>query len=80
MSFEVILPKMGLTMEEGTVVEWLVNVGDRVEKGQQIANLETEKVVISLESPKTGVVEKIIVPVGSDAVEVGTILCLIKED
>ena len=36
---EIIMPKLGLTMEEGTLVRWLVDEGDQVEKGQQIATI-----------------------------------------
>ena len=75
---EVKLPKWGLTMEEGTISEWLVSVGDTVEVGQVLANVETEKVTTALESPVAGVVQSIDVPVGED-VEVGTVLCVLAE-
>ncbi|MEJ2559915.1 MAG: biotin/lipoyl-binding protein, partial [Anaerolineae bacterium] len=39
------MPKLGLTMEEGTVVHWLVAEGDQVEKGQALLEVETDKVV-----------------------------------
>ncbi len=73
---EVKLPKWGLTMEEGNVTEWLVSVGDAVQEGQVLANLETEKVTTALEAPVAGVVQSIDVPVGED-VPVGTVLCRI---
>ena len=75
---EVKLPKWGLTMEEGNVVEWLVSVGDQVTEGQVLANLETEKVTTALESPVAGVVESIDVPEGEDVL-VGTVLCKIAD-
>jgi pyruvate/2-oxoglutarate dehydrogenase complex dihydrolipoamide acyltransferase (E2) component len=75
---EVKLPKWGLTMEEGTVSEWIVSVGETVEAGQVLANVETEKVTTSLESPVAGVVQSIEVPEGEDVV-VGTVLCRIAE-
>jgi len=73
---EVKLPKWGLTMQEGTVSEWLVSVGERVETGQMLANVETEKVTTALESPVAGVMQSIEVPEGED-VPVGTVLCVI---
>lgn len=73
---EVKLPKWGLTMEEGSISEWLISVGDTVEVGQVLANVETEKVTTALESPVAGVVQSIDVPVGED-VEVGTVVCTI---
>lgn len=75
---EVKLPKWGLTMEEGSVSEWLVSVGERVEAGQVLANVETEKVTTALESPVAGVVQRIDVLEGED-VSVGTVLCVIAE-
>ena len=75
---EVKLPKWGLTMEEGTVSEWLVSVGETVEAGQVLANVETEKVTTSLESPVAGVLQSIEVPEG-EGVAVGTVLCRIAE-
>jgi pyruvate/2-oxoglutarate dehydrogenase complex dihydrolipoamide acyltransferase (E2) component len=75
---EVKLPKWGLTMEEGSVSEWLVSVGERVEAGQVLANVETEKVTTALESPVAGVVQRIEVPEGED-VAVGTVLCVLVE-
>jgi pyruvate/2-oxoglutarate dehydrogenase complex dihydrolipoamide acyltransferase (E2) component len=75
---EVKLPKWGLTMEEGSVSEWLVSVGERVEAGQALANVETEKVTTALESPVAGVVQRIEVPEGED-VAVGTVLCVLVE-
>ena len=75
---EVKLPKWGLTMEEGSVSEWLVSVGETVEAGQVLANLETEKVTTTLESPVSGVVHSIEVPEGED-VPVGTVLCVIAD-
>jgi pyruvate dehydrogenase E2 component (dihydrolipoamide acetyltransferase) len=75
---EVKLPKWGLTMVEGSVSEWLVSVGERVEAGQVLANVETEKVTTALESPVAGVVQRIEVPEGED-VAVGTVLCVLVE-
>lgn len=75
---EVKLPKWGLTMEEGSVSEWLVSVGETVEAGQVLANVETEKVTTALESPVAGVVQSIEVSEGED-VAVGTVLCTIAD-
>jgi len=75
---EVKLPKWGLTMEEGSITEWLVAVGDQVKAGTVLANVETEKVTTALESPIAGVVHSIEIPEGED-VNVGTVLCVIAE-
>jgi pyruvate/2-oxoglutarate dehydrogenase complex dihydrolipoamide acyltransferase (E2) component len=80
MATEVILPKWGLTMEEGTLVAWHVEEGDRVEEGQVIADVETEKVTNELEAPVSGVISKILVAEDTEEIEVGTVLCLIDQD
>jgi len=76
---EVILPKWGLTMEDGTVVSWLKSVGDTVAEGEVLAEIETEKVETELESPCSGVVARILVA-EDDTVDVGTVLAIIAAD
>lgn len=76
MSTEVILPKWGLTMEDGTVVAWHVVEGERVVEGQVIAEVETEKVENELEAPCAGVVAQILVQ-EDETVDVGTVLAVI---
>jgi pyruvate/2-oxoglutarate dehydrogenase complex dihydrolipoamide acyltransferase (E2) component len=79
MSVELILPKWGLTMEDGTIVAWYVAEGDTVSAGQVVADIETEKVETELESPCDGVVAKILVE-EDDTVDVGTVLAIITAD
>ena len=79
MAAEVILPKWGLTMEEGTLTEWLVKEGQEVKEGEALADVETDKVSNQLESPVSGVVSKILVEGGTEEIAVGTVLCLIEE-
>ncbi len=49
-----VMPKLAMAMNEGTISEWLVNHGDKVEKGQTLAAVETEKVTYDVESPESG--------------------------
>ena len=49
-----VMPKLAMAMNEGTISEWLVNHGDKVEKEQQLASVETEKVTYDVESPESG--------------------------
>ena len=49
-----VMPKLAMAMNEGTVNEWLVNHGDKVETGQSLASVETEKVAYEVESPESG--------------------------
>jgi pyruvate dehydrogenase E2 component (dihydrolipoamide acetyltransferase) len=60
MATEIILPKLGQTMEFATVVRWLVAEGDRVEKGQPILEIETDKAVLEVESLAAGTLLKIL--------------------
>lgn len=50
------IPKLGMSMEEGTIVEWHVADGDRVETGQVLYTLETDKVTNEVPSPLAGVI------------------------
>ena len=79
MSTNVILPKWGLTMEDGTVVAWHVAEGDTVSQGQVIAEVETEKIEMDLEAPCDGVIARIVVE-EEDTVDVGTVLAVIAAD
>ena len=79
MSADVILPKWGLTMEDGTVVAWYVDEGDHVAEGEVIAEVETEKVENDLAAPCAGVVALILVD-EDETVDVGTVLAVIASD
>jgi pyruvate dehydrogenase E2 component (dihydrolipoamide acetyltransferase) len=76
---EVILPKWGLTMEEGTISEWRKQEGDAVAEDEIIADVETDKITNELPAPASGIVAKILVAAG-ETVEVGTVLALIAAD
>lgn len=72
MSTQVLLPKLGFSMNEGTLAEWLVADGERVEEGQVLYALESDKSTQEIESPASGTL-KIIAEVG-ETYEVGTLL------
>ena len=72
MAIDYLMPKLAMAMNEGTVNEWLVEEGELVNKGDTIANIETEKVVYDLESPESGYFH-IILPVG-ETVDCGTLI------
>ena len=77
MPFELKMPQLGLTMETGTVVNWLVGVGDRFVPGQEIFEVETDKatVVVEAHDDEEGIIERILVPVGQE-VPVGATLAI----
>lgn len=72
MSTQILLPKIGFSMNEGLLNEWLVNDGATVEQGQPIYAIESEKSVQEVESPASGTL-KIIAQAG-ETYEVGTVL------
>ncbi|RST75094.1 2-oxo acid dehydrogenase subunit E2 [Siminovitchia acidinfaciens] len=55
MAVQIIMPKLGMGMEEGTVVEWLKKIGDKVEKGESIAVISSDKIEKDIEAPDSGV-------------------------
>ena len=61
------MPKMGDTMEEGKILRWIKQEGDPVKKGESLAEVETDKVNIEIESFASGVLRKILVPEGESA-------------
>ncbi len=77
MAKEISMPKMGQTMEEGTVVHCLVKVGDEVKKGDVIFEIETDKATLEMEAPANGFVKYILVepnqtlPVGAPMMVLG---------
>lgn len=74
-----VMPTLGSDMTEGTLVEWKKNVGDRVIKGEIIAEVDTEKSAIEVESFYTGIIQQLITQPG-DTVPVGTVMAIIRED
>ncbi len=78
MSTEILMPALSPTMEEGTLAKWLVAVGDSVHAGDVIAEIETDKATMEVEAADEGVVEKILVPAGSEGVKVNTPIALLK--
>ncbi len=75
MPFEITMPQLGLTMEKGTIVEWLVGEGDEISAGQEIFQVETDKAVVAVEARETGTLARILVPAGRE-VPVGTALAV----
>ena len=71
------LPAMSPTMEEGTLATWLVKPGDTVKPGQVIAEIETDKATMELESDEAGTVVSLEVSAGTDGVKVGTVIAVI---
>jgi pyruvate dehydrogenase E2 component (dihydrolipoamide acetyltransferase) len=73
MPIDIVMPKLGLTMTEGLIVEWKKNEGAEVQKGEILFVLETEKVTYEVEAPEDGVLGKIIVK-EQETVPVGAVV------
>lgn len=78
MPIEVIMPRMSDTMEEGKILAWLKNVGDRVEVGDVIAEVETDKADMEMEALDEGFLAAIRVREG-ESVPVGSVIALLTE-
>ena len=78
MSSQVTLPRLGQGMETGTIVRWLKSEGDRVEKGEALYDLDTEKVTQEVEAEASGVLLKILAGEGEE-IEVGKAIAVIGE-
>lgn len=78
MTTEVVLPKWGMGIEEGTIIRWLKAVGDRVEKGEPLVEIETAKATQEVEAPVSGTLVKILFPEGQ-AAAVNTAIAVIDE-
>jgi pyruvate dehydrogenase E2 component (dihydrolipoamide acetyltransferase) len=74
---EVIMPKMGDAMEEGTLVKWLKSEGDEVSEGDAIAEIETDKVTLELEAENAGTLAQLIADEGQD-IPVGEAIAFIQ--
>jgi pyruvate dehydrogenase E2 component (dihydrolipoamide acetyltransferase) len=76
MATVITMPKLGLTMTSGSVAKWHKNEGDRVEKGEVVLEVSTEKITYKVEAPESGVLRKILTQPGTK-VPIGTPLCII---
>ena len=73
---EVTMPSMGADMTEGTIVKWLKSEGDEVKRGDKLAEIETDKTVVEMESYGEGILRKIVVPEGQ-VVPVGDLIAYV---
>jgi len=70
------MPKMGESVNEGTIIKWHKKVGDKVKRDEIIFEISTDKVDTEIPSPDAGVISEIIIPEG-DTVEVGTVVAIL---
>ena len=79
MSDSIVMPQMGYDMKEGTLVRWLVKEGSSLKRGDPIAEIETDKAVVEIESYFTAFIGKILINEGESA-EVGSSIAVVVKD
>ena len=79
MNIDVIMPKMGESITEGTILEWKKNVGEKIKLDETLLEISTDKVDSEIPSPSEGVIQEILYEV-NDVVQVGEIIAKISKD
>ena len=74
--YPITVPKWGIEMQEGTITGWQVDVGASVDKGDELIDIETDKIVNTMEAPVSGVVCRQLVEEG-ETLKVGELLGVI---
>ena len=80
MAVDVLMPALSPTMEQGKIAKWLKNEGDRIKSGDVIAEIETDKATMEVESIEDGILSKILIPGGTDNVLVNTRIAVITAE
>ncbi len=79
MRIDVVMPKMGESLQEGTITKWIKKVGDVIERDEMILEISTDKVDTEVPAPNSGILTDILVPEGA-TVEVGTAIAIIETE
>jgi pyruvate dehydrogenase E2 component (dihydrolipoamide acetyltransferase) len=77
MRIEITMPNLGYDMQEGKVASWLKRVGDAVERGEPIAEIETDKTTVEMESMASGTLVEILFEEGAEA-PVGAVIAYVE--
>ncbi|XP_011292140.1 dihydrolipoyllysine-residue acetyltransferase component of pyruvate dehydrogenase complex, mitochondrial isoform X2 [Musca domestica] len=77
---KVSLPALSPTMEQGTIVSWEKKEGDKLNEGDLLAEIETDKATMGFETPEEGYLAKIIIPAGTKDVAIGKLMCIIVQE
>jgi pyruvate dehydrogenase E1 component beta subunit len=77
---QILMPALSPTMEEGNLAKWLVKVGDKIEPGQVIAEIETDKATMEVEAVDEGTVAELLVAEGAQGVKVNTPIAVLSAD
>ena len=80
MPIQILMPALSPTMKEGNLVKWLKAEGDKVKAGQVLAEIETDKATMEVEAVDEGILGRIVVPAGTEGVQVNQLIALILEE
>ncbi len=80
MATEILMPALSPTMEIGTLAKWLVKEGDKVVPGDILAEIETDKATMEFEAVDEGIIAKLLIAEGTEAVPVNTPIAILTED
>ena len=80
MSIDILMPALSPTMEEGTLSKWLIKEGDQVVSGDLIAEIETDKATMEVESIEDGTVGKLLVQEGEEGIKVNSPIAILLFD
>ena len=77
---EVKMPALSPTMQEGTIVKWCVNEGEKINAGDVLCEIQTDKAVVSMDIDEDCVLAKILVPEGTANVKIGTLIAMTVDE
>ncbi|WP_028878671.1 pyruvate dehydrogenase complex E1 component subunit beta [Terasakiella pusilla] len=80
MPIQILMPALSPTMEEGNLAKWCKAEGDKVESGDVIAEIETDKATMEVEAVDEGILGKIVIPEGTENVKVNEVIALLLEE
>jgi pyruvate/2-oxoglutarate dehydrogenase complex dihydrolipoamide acyltransferase (E2) component len=80
MPIEILMPALSPTMKEGRLLQWMVAEGDAVSPGDILGEIETDKAVMEIEAIDEGVVGKLVVPAGTDGIEVNKVIAILLDE
>lgn len=80
MLIKILMPALSPTMEYGNITKWLKKEGDRVKSGEVVAEIETDKATMEVETIDDGIIAKILVPAGAEEVSVNTMIAVLIEE
>lgn len=80
MPIKILMPALSPTMTDGNIAKWLKKEGDKVSAGEVIAEIETDKATMEVEAVDEGIIAKIVIPQGTEAVPVNALIAVLVEE